>query len=152
MIDLPSRLIDPAERNGVIRSRCPVSSHGKGRGDSHRSLQVRRGERGWLVKCWASCGLDEICEALGIRPADLFYESALDPRQAAQAARLRAQQRREREQHREVEGYTLDACKIAQQFIESRRNIDITAWSDEQLDFELNALSDAYVLLESEGL
>src|SRR5215472_2959966 len=67
--DLLSRL-DRVRRtgNGWI-ARCPAHE------DHSPSLSVKAGDRGLLVKCWAGCTLEEVTEALGIRVADLFFET-----------------------------------------------------------------------------
>lgn len=127
-------------------SRCPAHE------DRTPSLSIRDGERGVLLHCFSGCEKAAIVRALGLRMKDLFCESISDSRQTAQVAQLRERQRRERERRREAENVTLDACKHAHWFINSRRGLDISRWSDEQLNDELNALADAYALLESEGL
>jgi putative DNA primase/helicase len=35
--------------------RCPVSSHGRGRGDRNPSLSICDGDRGLMVNCFAGC-------------------------------------------------------------------------------------------------
>jgi hypothetical protein len=42
--------------------------------------------------------------------------------------------------------------KAADCFVRSRQELDISGWSDEKLHNELDALADAYGLLESEAL
>ena len=43
--------------------------------DSNPSLSVSHGDKGILLYCHAGCSIDEICDAIGIKPADLFYRS-----------------------------------------------------------------------------
>ena len=54
-------------------ARCPVATHGKGRGDRNASLTVSRGDD-WraLVHCHANCQTDAVLEALGMTARDLF--------------------------------------------------------------------------------
>ena len=145
--ELISRLGGVRSRGtGRWSARCPAH------GDKSPSLSIREIDNKILAHCHAGCAISSICEALGISLKDLFIDSAIDPRDMARQRAQRARQRREREQHREAEGCTLDACKHAQWFIDSRRGLDISQWSDDQLTVELNALADAYALLESEGL
>jgi putative DNA primase/helicase len=47
--------------------RCPVVSHGKGRGDSNPSLLVKNGNHAVLFKCFAGCQVSDIIEALRAR-------------------------------------------------------------------------------------
>lgn len=42
--------------------------------DRTPSLQIREGERGLLLKCWAGCSLQSICDALGIEQRELFFD------------------------------------------------------------------------------
>jgi len=54
-------------------ARCPVTGHGKGRGDRHPSLSVREGaDQRVLVYCFAGCSAEEIVRAIGLTMADLF--------------------------------------------------------------------------------
>src|SRR5215472_12096745 len=50
-------------------ARCPAHE------DNYPSLSVSEGDRGILVKCWGGCTLDQVTAALGIRIADLFFET-----------------------------------------------------------------------------
>jgi hypothetical protein len=43
---------------------CPVVGHGKGRSDRDRSLSVRDGERGVLLKCFAGCASGDVFDVL----------------------------------------------------------------------------------------
>ncbi|MEO7861378.1 MAG: hypothetical protein ABIU05_13230 [Nitrospirales bacterium] len=54
---------------GEWLARCPAHQ------DKNPSLSLSEGERGLLVKCWSGCTLAEITVALGLRVADLFYDS-----------------------------------------------------------------------------
>lgn len=52
---------------------CPGPLHDKG--DSHPSASVKAGDKGLLLHCFAGCTYVDICDALGIPIADLFYDS-----------------------------------------------------------------------------
>ena len=120
---------------------CPAHA------DKSPSLGISEGERGVLLKCWAGCGLAEICAALGIKQADLFFKSRIDPQ-----SRHVIQQRRQRERREhDAMGKTIDACRQAEDYIGSRRGLDISQWRPQRLDEELTALAAAYSILESEG-
>lgn len=127
-------------------ARCPAHA------DKSPSLSIRETDDKILLHCHAGCKPTSICEAVGLSLKDLFTGSAIDPCDIARHRAQRARQRREHEQRCEAEGRTLDACKYAQRFIDSRRSLDISEWPNEELDVELNALADAYALLESEEL
>lgn len=104
-----------------------------------------------LLKCWASCSLNEITGALGIQISDLFFDAlSADPHQRREAMRQRAQVKAAREAAQETEGRRLDALRQAEQLIQSARGISIEGWSDDRLHTELNRLGTAYALLDHE--
>lgn len=104
------------------------------------------------MHCFAGCRAEEICTALSLNVKDLFFDAPTDPSEMARQKARRERQRQWLEQQCEVEGAVIDVCKAAQRLIESRGGLDISQWSDEQLHAELNALADAYAILNSEGL
>jgi len=55
--------------NGLgFQAHCPYHE------DRNASLSVDPGDKAILVNCHAGCDLKDICAALGLTPADLFYE------------------------------------------------------------------------------
>ena len=50
--------------NGSYLTRCPVPSHGKGRGDHSPSLSLRDGDHDLLVHCFAGCDPLDILDAI----------------------------------------------------------------------------------------
>ena len=122
-------------------------------GDKTPSLSVREGTDGRiLLHCWAGCTTSEIVAAMGLRLRDLFVDTKKDP-----AEIRREQERRERaraavEAERKREGLKIDAKREADYFIQSRKGLDITAWSDLELADEMNSLADAYELLQGEQI
>jgi len=140
--------LDSVRSRGTDRwlARCPAHP------DRSPSLSIAEVERGLLLRCFAGCRIEEICASLSLTVKELFFDVPTDPCDVARHKVQRERQQREREQRREAENVTLDVCKQAQRFIDSRRGLDISNWSNDQLDAELNALAGAYALLESEGL
>ena len=125
-------------------ARCPAHA------DRSPSLSIAEGKRGVLLRCWAACSLDAICDALHITKRELFYGQATDPTTVRAAQRQRERKRaKERAQHVAL-GATADALRAAETFIASRRGLDISNFSDAQLDGELQALAECYALLDSE--
>jgi hypothetical protein len=118
--------------------------------DRHPSLSVRRGDRGLLVKCWSGCSVAQVVGALNITVRDLFFDQDADPREIAEARRQRAHERHQREQERRRDGRKLDALREADNLIQAADGIDISGWSNVRLDSAINALADAYQLLEWE--
>ncbi len=150
MIDALLVRLDGVQQRGTRwAARCPVPAHG----DTSPSLSVSEGECGILVKCWAGCSLQEICDSLGLHQKDLFFDALdTDPRQRGEAARKRAREQRQRERHTQQQEALIDALREADSFVQSRRGIDISTWDHDHLHDELNALADAYHLLEREAL
>src|SRR6185369_9562485 len=112
--------------------------------DRRPSLTFKDGDKGVLLKCFAGCRLEEICQALSLRPSDLFFD-ALDsnPQQRRTSAKRRERTRQAREQHALQQGALIDALREADYFVRSRHGLDISPWSHARLDAELNALADA---------
>ena len=132
-------------RGSRYSSRCPAHT------DKSPSLSVSEGDRGILLRCWAGCSLREICSALKIQETDLFFDALdSDPARRREAAQQRDRQRQEGEQQASQQGALIDALREADYFVRSRRGLDISGWNDQKLDDELNALADAYHLLENE--
>ena len=53
-----------SKSNGDFICSCPVSSHGKGRGDKHPSLSIAEDRGKLLLKCHAGCSFEEILKTL----------------------------------------------------------------------------------------
>lgn len=128
-------------------ARCPAHHP-----DKNPSLAVREGDRGILVRCWAGCELSQITAALGLSVRDLFFDTEPDPGGRREARERHERTRKELVQIEAVAGFTIDALREAEYFIMSRRGLDISSWTHGMLDEELNALADAYQLLECEAI
>jgi hypothetical protein len=123
-------------------------THGSKR---HRDFSIKRAGARILVHCFAGCLTPAICASLGIEVKDLFTDAIeSDPAQRRAAAQRRECERLARERHALQQGMLIDALREADTFVQSRRGINISAWTDERLHDELNALADAYHLLENE--
>lgn len=121
--------------------------------DRRPSLTFKDGDKGVLLKCFAGCELDEICHALSLRPSDLFFDARdHDPQRRKALAKRQERQRQAREQQAHQQGKLIDALRESDYFVRSRSGIDISLWSHDRLESELNALADAYTLLACEGL
>lgn len=149
LADLLPRLESVRERgNGRHAARCPAHAP-----DKNPSLSIAAGEKGILLRCWVGCTIEEICRSLGIAQRDLFFDALdTDPSRRREAIQQRDRQRQERERHQHQQGALTDALKAADDFVSSRRGLEISGWSDEKLNNELDALADAYHLLEHEDL
>jgi hypothetical protein len=128
-------------------AKCPAHA------DKSPSLTIAEGDKGLLVKCWAGCSLQEVCASLGIEQRDLFYDARdPDPARRRESARQRDQQRQARERQAAQRSTLIDALRAADYHILSRHGLDISGWSNQKLDDELNCLADAYHLLDHEDL
>jgi DNA primase len=126
---------------------CPAHA------DKTPSLQISEGDKGLLLKCWAGCSLMDICQSLGIDQQDLFFDALdPDPHKRRAAARKREHEQQVCERHADQQGTLIDALREADYFVQTRRNLDISSWSDNYLQRELDALADARGLLEKENL
>ena len=141
--DLLPRLDAVCRSSRGYVARCPAHA------DKSPSLAIKEGERGLLIKCWAGCTLDQITAAIGIQVSDLFFD-AVDTRTAYQSRIQRTQERQWQTLRNEVDGFSIDALREADTFIRSRRWLDISTWSHALLNSELDAVADAYHLLENE--
>lgn len=146
-VELAEKITGAVQFGEKWKACCPAHQ------DRRPSLTFKDGERCILVKCFAGCALDEICQALSIRPSDLFFD-ALDhnPQRRKTAAQQRERTRQVRERHAHQQGALIDALREADYFIRSRHGLDISQWNHRHLDAELSALADAYTLLEHEDL
>jgi hypothetical protein len=118
--------------------------------DRRPSLAISDGERGVLLKCWAGCTVEHITAAMGVSIKDLFYDTNLDTVEYRAALKQRQAERANREQAYAVQGLASDLLREAERLTQSARNIDITQWSNEELNHRLNDLADAYAVLEKE--
>ncbi|TKB91790.1 MAG: hypothetical protein E8D41_09965 [Nitrospira sp.] len=145
--ELAERITGAMQFGEKWKACCPAHQ------DRRPSLTFKDGNKCILLKCFAGCALDEICQALQLRPSDLFFDAIdRDPQRRKRASQQRERQRQALEQDAHQEGAVIDALREADYFIRSRQGLDISQWSHARLDAELNALADAYTLLEHEDL
>ena len=129
---------------GKWLARCPAHA------DKSPSLTMTEGDRGILLKCWAGCELTAITDKLGIGIKDLFYDDLSDPRQRREVMQRRAKEKATQRAADWAKGLKNDLLKHAEHLVQSARGMNIEAWSPAQLDKRLNALADAYAVLEGE--
>jgi len=135
----------------VHRTSCGVRAQCPGHDDHDPSMSATKGDDGRiLVHCYAGCSVQEICDGLGIRLRDLFPAQKSDPG----VRKKQRRQEREREQERRrrhLEGFRIDLLRDAMNLIHAARGIDISGWSSDRLDHELDRLACAHTLLEKES-
>lgn len=128
---------DVRERgDGRWSARCPAHA------DKSPSLSIREGQRGVLLKCWAGCSAEEVCNAVGLKMTDLFYDSG-----RANASRQRMQPK-PRVDLRHVafrfDLHAFDLAERAKRVLGAATGVDPTDWSDDELDRVLRAVASAY--------
>lgn len=111
----------------------------------------RSGDGFRLIQNVQRCSFPEslaiVAGILGLEPLRAIDRTAIERTRRQRQAERTSQRRRQ-----EADGLTIDALRAASDFIEARRGLDISQWSDRHLDDELHALSAAYSLIESEAL
>ena len=63
-----SRLTNVRKSGKKWQAKCPAHN------DGSPSLTISEGNRGILMYCHAGCSIHEVCEAIGLKPRQLFYE------------------------------------------------------------------------------
>jgi hypothetical protein len=129
---------------GKWATRCPAHE------DHSPSLSITEGDKGFLLKCWAGCTLDEITAALGLEIKDLFYDVLPDPRQRREVLQRRAKEQAVQRVGDKAKGRKADLLKHAEYLVQSARGISIDTWTPAKLDKRLNCLADAYAVLWEE--
>ena len=84
IFDVLARLknVKGPDASGNYLACCPAHD------DKRQSLSVKQGERGVIMKCYAGCGVREICQKIGIRMEDLFDDKPKPQASAPQQRRL----------------------------------------------------------------
>lgn len=135
-------LLDHVTQRGPSRwkSRCPAHD------DREPSLSITSGDKAILLRCFSGCDVSSICRALEIRTKELFYTET-DPATRREAARAREARLKEQERDALKMGRLIDCRKLAERYLNDRRPCDISSWSDEKLNDELNLVCNAMHLL-----
>jgi hypothetical protein len=71
--ELLSRLDGVRKQAKGWQARCPAHD------DRKASLSVDEGEKGVVLTCFVGCSAKAICEAIGLKEANLFYEATRSP-------------------------------------------------------------------------
>ena len=127
-------------------SLCPAHD------DHSPSLTIGEGERGFLLRCWAGCSLDEICVALGIRKCELFYDHGMPPSER-RSLPPRLRRFNWRGMSHDLEFASESHWLRSQAIFESTRKIDLRTLNDEELDATWKCLAVGFHSLQvSENL
>ena len=143
-----STLLQKLDR--VHRSGCGWLARCPGHSDHHPSLAICEGERGLLVKCWAGCDLESICAALGIRVADLFYESRRNSHTHARFSRIPVQpvQIDWRGYSHQILWYSEELFLRGEKILSTAKGLSPSTLTEEELEIALNAIYQAHLDLE----
>jgi hypothetical protein len=132
-------------RGDKFTALCPAHD------DKSPSLSVKAGDQAILLRCWSGCTLPEICAALGIKVADLFYDNGVT--HFDREAIHRREREKEKAKKIEVAGDRgIDLLREAEATIKAATGIDISAWTADQLDQALNALAPAHKIIFDEEI
>ncbi len=129
-----------ARGGGRWTARCPAHA------DRTPSLSVREGDKALLLTCFSGCSLAEITAAMGIEQRNLFYDTRIDP----ESRRRRDAEHRKREAQRKQDGFRMDQLREAERVIRSARHIDLSLWSEQQLDDAMRRIAEAHTVLSRE--
>ena len=143
-LDELSAQLDGVRRTGRgVMARCPAHD------DRSPSLSIAEGDKGLLIRCWAGCRVEEICAAMGIAQADLFYNAGLPlgQRPAPKPPRINRIALAFR-----FELGALDRRLRAETIIETAKGIDLSTLSEAELDRALGCLGRAYADQERAAL
>lgn len=135
MSDVLSRLDAVRQIGSGWRARCPAHE------DRTPSLSIHEGVRGALLRCFAGCALEDICKAVHMVPADLFYDAPTprglrpipkpipkDPRDTAFQFELAA----------------LDLRTRALKIFDAAKQLDVSSLEDADLDRALSHVAQGY--------
>ena len=128
-------------------ARCPAH------GDRSPSLSISQGhDERILIHCFSGCTVEEVCSALRLSMRDLFpIKDRASPLVLRRRHRQREAARHVEEIGRHHQGAVIDLHREAENLIRSARDIDITQWSNNRLNEELDRLADAHEILRREG-
>jgi hypothetical protein len=135
MDDVLSRLDAVRQMGSGWRARCPAHE------DRTPSLSIHEGIRGALLRCFAGCTLTDICTALHMVPADLFYDAPV-PRGARPAPKPIPKD--PRSTAFEFELAALDLRLRSERIFEAAKHIDVASLDDADLDRALSHVAQGY--------
>lgn len=133
--ELLSRLDAVRPTGGGWRARCP--SHA----DRTPSLSIHEGTRGVLLRCFAACTLTDICQAIHLAPADLFYDAPTPRGQRPIPKPIRKDSRSTAFQ---FELGAFDLRKRAERIFDAAKQVDVSSLNDADLDRALSHVAQGY--------
>ena len=125
--------------NGRHAARCQAHA------DKSPSLSVSEGEKGILLKCWAGCSTEDICVALGIKVADLFFDAGVPHSQRPAPRPPRLDRRAVAFQ---FELGAVDLRLRAERIAQAAIHVDIGCLTDAELDRALALVAQGYADVE----
>ncbi len=135
MEDLLARLDAVRQIGSGWRARCPAHE------DRTPSLSIHEGIRGALIRCFAGCRLTDICKALHLVPADLFYDAPA-PRGARPIPKPIRKDPRETAFRFELGAF--DLRQRAERIFDAAKQVDVSSLNDADLDRALSHVAQGY--------
>ncbi len=118
-------------------ARCPAHD------DRRPSLSIHDGDRGVLLRCWASCTPNEIAVAMGITMRDLFYDADPDPR-ARRTPHTTPWRCHWRRTAADLEDHALTLWLRAESVLAFATDMQTRAWTDDDFERAVQSVSQAY--------
>ena len=117
------------------RARCPAHA------DRTPSLSIHEGTRGVLLRCFAGCPLTDICQAIHLASADLFYD-APTPRGTRPIPKPIRKDPRSTAFHFELGAF--DLRKRAERIFDAAKQVDVSSLDESDLDRALSHVAQGY--------
>ena len=145
MIDDFLERLDGVRRSGRgWRARCP------GHDDRTPSFDVKSGDNGILIKCWAGCTPEHVCESMGLTMRDLFYDDGVPVAEIKHRQRTRQRQQQRQRIEANAHACRIDTVREAERLLDSAKGIDTSNWTPERWDEELKPIWQALEIVLSE--
>lgn len=138
-IDAFLRLLDGVKstRRGW-NARCPAHD------DKSPSLSICEGEEARiLLRCWAGCTAQEICQSLHLHLRELRGHTQRDSAQICHERAERERERCERENAQRIRDALADDRRGAERLLNSANDVPIGHWHDAFLNTVINKIADA---------
>jgi hypothetical protein len=134
--DLLARL-DGAKRTAKGWSaRCP--SHA----DRTPSLHIREGARGLLLYCFSGCSVEDVCGALDLTVAELFFDAPDATSLHTRQTEPRRPTIRDLEYRVWARAMALDLRALS--VLDAAKGLDVSAWAEADYDAAMQAVTKAY--------
>jgi hypothetical protein len=141
--ELAERIAGAVQFGEKWKACCPAHD------DRRPSLTFKDGDKGVLLKCFAGCELDAICQTLGIRETDLFYDAPA-PRGTRPIPKPIPRDPRDTAFRFELAAFDLRAR--SEKIVDAAKQIDVSILHEDELDRALSHVAQGYRDLDRANL